>query len=142
MIETKGTFNSHSSLKLRPAPAGWMELRLVRVGMSLVALARAEGEGRWQVRDRWYRMENDPRMQVGLIAYTTSGDVAPGHEDAERINLAVEREARTDMQMEVDWLRFTRPVLAAQPDWYAQVSANPLAGAALSDAQVLALIGE
>lgn len=52
MTETKGTYNSYSSLKLRPFPTGWVELRLVRVGMSLVALARPDGESQWQVRDR------------------------------------------------------------------------------------------
>ena len=31
MTETKGTYNSYSSLKLRPFPSGWVELRLVRV---------------------------------------------------------------------------------------------------------------
>src|SRR5688572_8940448 len=37
MTETKSTFNSYSSLKLRPFPTGWVELRLVRVGMVLIA---------------------------------------------------------------------------------------------------------
>ena len=46
----------------------WVELRLVRVGMALVALARPDRQSQWQVRDRWYRMENNPAMQVGLVA--------------------------------------------------------------------------
>jgi hypothetical protein len=143
MTETKGTYNSYSSLKLRPFPTGWVELRLVRVGMALVALARPDGQSQWQVRDRWYRMENNPAMQVGLVAYTHSDDVPHGlPEDPERINRSREAGARTDMAMDVDWIRFARPRLAAVPDWYAQVSANPLADTGLSDAQVLALLGE
>ncbi|WP_313928868.1 hypothetical protein [Pseudoxanthomonas sp.] len=142
MTETKGTYNSYSSLKLRPFGTGWVELRLVRVGMALVAMVRAEGDAQWQVRDRWYRMENNPAMQVGLIAYTTSDDVAPAPEDAERINRQREADARTDMMLEVDWIRFRRPALAAVPDWYAQVSANPLADTGLSDAEVLRLLGD
>ena len=63
-------------------------------------------------------------------------------EDPERINRSREAGARTDMVMDVDWIRFARPRLAAVPDWYAQVSANPLADTGLSDAQVLALLGE
>lgn len=141
MTETKATFNSYSSLKLRPFPAGWVELRLVRVGMSLVALARADGETQWQVRDRWYRMENNPEMQVGLIAYTTSDEVPPAPEDAQRINREAKPEARTDMRLEVDWIRFSRPALPASSDWYAQVSANPLANPGVSDAEVLRLLG-
>ena len=58
MTETKGTYNSYSSLKLRPWGSGWVELRLVRSGMALFALARADGESAWRVRDRFYRMEN------------------------------------------------------------------------------------
>jgi hypothetical protein len=142
MTETKATFNSHSSLKLRPFASGWIEVRMVRVGMSLVALARAEGETQWQVRDRWYRMENNPEMQVGLIAYTTSDDVPPGPEDPERINRTRDTEARTDMMLEVDWIRFSRPRIAAVPDWYAQVSDNPLAEAGLSETELLKLLGD
>lgn len=142
MTETKGTYNSYSSLKLRPFPTGWVELRLVRVGMSLVALARPDGQSQWQVRDRWYRMENNPSMQVGLVAYTTSDDVPAAPEDPERINRSREPDARTDMVLEVDWIRFRRPQLAAEPDWYAQVSANPLAETGLSDAAMLALLGD
>jgi len=43
VTETKGTYNSYSSLKLRPFQQGWVELRLVRVGMTLFALARPDG---------------------------------------------------------------------------------------------------
>ncbi|HZH44783.1 MAG TPA: hypothetical protein VEY50_11945 [Lysobacter sp.] len=142
MTETKSTFNSYSSLKLRPFPTGWVELRLVRVGMALVALARPEGSKQWQVRDRFYRMEPNPTMQVGLIAYTTSDDVPPGREDPEAINRSVNREARTDMLLEVDWIRFRRPATRSNPDWYAQVSANPLANPNLSEAELLRLLGD
>ena len=77
MTETKSTFNSYSSLKLRPFPTGWVELRLVRVGMSLIALARPEGETRWQVRDRFYRMENTSRSAPGLVRGRRRGSIAP-----------------------------------------------------------------
>lgn len=143
MTETKGTYNSYSSLKLRPFPTGWVELRLVRVGMSLIALARPDGEKGWQVRDRWYRMEGDPRMQVGLVAYTSSDDVNDdGPENPDVINRSVDTKARTDMMLEVDWIRFRRPALRAVPDWYAQVSANPLADPNLSEQRVLELVGD
>ena len=142
MFETKATFNSFSSLKLRAAPTGWVELRLIRVGMAFVALSREEG-GAWVVRDRFYRMESRPEIQVGLVAYTTSPDAAPaGPEDPQAINNALNTTARVDMLMDVDWIRFSRPQLAAPRDWYGQVSANPLAEAALSDEEILALVGD
>lgn len=142
MTETKSTFNSYSSLKLRPFPTGWIELRLVRVGMVLIALARPEGETRWQVRDRFYRMENNPVMQVGLIAYTTSDAVPAGPENPEVINREVNRDAPVDMILEADWIRFSRPRAAVSPDWYAQVNANPLADPNLPEADLLALLGD
>lgn len=142
MTETKGTYNSYSSLKLRPFPTGWVELRLVRVGMVLIALARPEGETRWQVRDRFYRMENSPLMQVGLIAYTTSPDVSPGPERPEVDNRTVNRDAAVDMILEVDWIRFSRPRLQAPRDWYRQVSAHPLADPNLPEAELLEALGD
>jgi hypothetical protein len=142
MTETKGTYNSYSSLKLRPFPTGWVELRLVRVGMVLIALARPEGETEWQVRDRFYRMENNPVMQVGLIAYTTSDDVPPGPERPDVDNRTVNRDAAVDMILEADWIRFARPRPQVSPDWYGQVSANPLADPNLPEAELLALLGD
>lgn len=142
MTETKSTFNSSSSLKLRPFPTGWVELRLVRVGMSLIALARPEGEARWQVRDRFYRMDGGSLMQVGLIAYTTSDAMPPGPENPEVINREVNRDAPVDMILEADWVRFARPRPQVSPDWYAQVSANPLADPNLPEADLLAFLGD
>lgn len=142
MTETKSTYNSYSSLKLRPFPSGWVQLRLVRVGMVLIALARPEGEAEWRVRDRFYRMENNPVMQVGLIAYTTSDDVTPGPENADVINREVNREAAVDMVLEADWIRFSRPRPQISPDWYGQVSAHPLADPNLTEAELLALLGD
>lgn len=142
MTETKSTVNSSSSLKLRPFASGWVELRLVRVGMAFVALARAEGERDWQVRDRFYRMDMGPAMQVGLIAYTTSPDVPDRREDPEAINRSVESGARVDMALDVDWIRFSRPAPRGEPDWYAQVSANPLADPNLAETATLRRLGD
>lgn len=141
MIETKSTFNSYSSLKLRPFASGWVELRMVRVGMVVVVLARADGEARWQVRDRFYRMENSPVAEVGLIAYTTSPDVREGPEDPVRINAEVDTEASVDMQLDVDWIRFRRPAVQVPGGWYGQVRANPLADPNLSEAELLRQLG-
>ncbi len=142
MTETKGTYNSYSSLKLRPYGSGWVELRLVRVGMALFALARPDGIGPWEVRDRFYRMEGNPNVQVGLIAYTHSVDVGDGPEDPEKINREVLKDARTDMALEVDWIRFSRPRPRPIADWYAQVNGtNPLADPNLPEDELLEALG-
>ncbi len=142
MTETKGTYNSYSSLKLRPYGTGWVELRMVRVGMALFTLARPDGSSPWEVRDRFYRMEGNPHMQVGLIAYTHSPDVPPEREDPERINKLLLKEAKVDMALEVDWIRFGRPQPKAINDWYAQVNGtNRLADPNLSEDEILRALG-
>jgi hypothetical protein len=144
MTETKGTYNSYSSLKLRPYRSGWVELRMVRSGMALFVLARPDGGGPWEVRDRFYRMEVNPVMQVGLIAYTNSPDVPPALEDAERENRSVDKQAKVDMALEVDWIRFAPPKPKSLPprDWYAQVNGtNRLTNPNITDAEVLAALG-
>ena len=141
VTETKGTYNSYSSLKLRPFQSGWVELRMVRVGMTLFALARPDGASEWQLRDRFYRMEPNPATQVGLIAYTTSDDVPPGPEDARKENTTVLREPKVDMQMDVDWIRFARPKPQIDWDWRSQVREHPLADPNLSEAAILQALG-
>jgi hypothetical protein len=140
VTETKGTYNSYSSLKLRPFSSGWVELRLVRIGMTLFALARADGETRWQLRDRFYRMEPNPYMQVGLIAYTNSDASTPNPEDAATENVTVDR-SPVDMQMDVDWIRFERPRQQIDWAWQAQVREHPLADPNLAEEEVLRALG-
>ena len=140
-IETKGTYNSYSSLKLRPVESGWVELRLVRIGMTLFALARTDPNGQWQVRDRFYRMEPSPFMQVGLIAYTTSPDSRQEPENAAVANRTVESMLPVDMLMDVDWVRYSRPKLSIDKDWRVQVQAHPLADPNLAEARILEVLG-
>ena len=150
MTETKGTYNSYSSLKLRPYQPGWVELRLVRVGMALFALARPDDKSPWVVRDRFYRMEGSPVMQVGLIAYTSSDEVDDsGPERPEITNNEVNKTAKVDMALDVDWIRFSKPKPApltindGTGGWYSQVNgANPLTNPGITDAEILAALGD
>lgn len=154
VTETKSTYNSYSSLKLRAFQTGWVELRLVRIGMAMFALARPDGDAKWQLRDRFYRMEQSPAIEVGFIAYTTSDDMPPMVEDPEIDNRLVNTAAKVDAIFEVDWIRGKRPRVVnvgaerstqgtvSAPDWYTQVSgANPLTDANLPEARVLEIIG-
>jgi hypothetical protein len=141
VTETKGTYNSFSSLKLRPFDAGWMEMRMVRVGMMLFVLARPEG-GRWMLRDRFYRMDLNPFMQVGLVAYTTSDDQQPRPENANVSNRTVDKNLRVDMLMDVDWIRFSRPKPEVRWDWSDQVRTHPLADPNMPETEILAALGD
>ncbi|MDP9422580.1 MAG: DUF1349 domain-containing protein [Pseudomonadota bacterium] len=140
-IETKGTYNSYSSLKLRPVEPGWVELRLVRVGMTLFALARPGSNAQWQLRDRFYRMEPSPFAQVGLIAYTTSPENNGGMENAAAQNRTVDRQLPVDMLMDVNWIRYSRPKLTIEQDWRVQVQVHPLADPNLSEQQIIDALG-
>jgi hypothetical protein len=148
MTETKATINSVSNLKLRPFAAGWVELRLVRVGGTIIALARQEG-GRWEVRDRFTRMDMPEVLEVGLTAYTASPDEPPGPDNAELENRRVKPQLRTDFAMDVDWIRFARPAIAGPAGlsrldaWYHEVSgANPLSDPNANEEDILSLVGE
>lgn len=153
MTETKATYNSSSHLKLRPFPSGWVELRLVRVGNAFFALARHEGGG-WQVRDRFYRLDARPEVQVGLIAYTSSPDESDGPDNPDVENRRVKAELAVDMAMDVDWIRFSRPqgyrAVASSGDrkaatalWYAGVNGdNPLTDPNLSQKELLEALGD
>jgi hypothetical protein len=80
-------------------------------------------------------------MQVGLIAYTTSDDVAPGPEDAAKENRTVLKDPKVDMQMDVDWVRFSRPKPRVDWDWQSQVREHPLADPNLAEAKLLEALG-
>lgn len=142
VTETKGTYNSSSSLKLRPFRSGWVELRLIRAGSALIALARADASQSWAVRDRWYRMSAPPAMQVGLVAYTGSDAVPPGP-DAVMYDNASVSPAPVDMALEVDWIRFSAPRVRGGDSWEAEVTGvNPLADPNLPEAELLRLVGD
>jgi hypothetical protein len=134
VFETKTTVNSRSNLKLAPARAGWVELRIVRVGPSFILLSRYEGE-KWQVRDRFFRTDLPRTLQVGLNAYTGWNSAQDLQNDPQRFNTTVLKDRKADAVLEVDWVRFARPELPpgtnvmALTDW------------STSDAQLLAWFG-
>jgi hypothetical protein len=86
-------------------------------------------------------MEPNPFMQVGIIAYTGSDDLPPVPEDANAMNRTVNKEARVDMLLDVDWIRFSRPKPEITWDWREQVRAHPLADPNLDEASILAALG-
>ncbi|RYY94920.1 MAG: hypothetical protein EOO11_16925 [Chitinophagaceae bacterium] len=111
VFESKTTANSLSNLRLRPARAGWVELRIIRVDASFILLSRYDGEG-WQVRDRFYRPVLSYSLQVGLNFYSGFNSIpAAIGADPRAQNAAVARDVPTDMLVEVDYIRYARPRL-------------------------------
>ena len=122
VIETKSTVNSGSNLKLRPARAGWHELRIVRLRETFLLLSRAEGEG-WRVRERVLRRDLPSAMQVGVVAYSDGTSAPPEWRDPQAHNTADPaaraRVGAPDLGAHVDWVRFRRPpaLRDVAPDW-------------------------
>ena len=122
VIETKSTVNSGSNLKLRPARAGWHELRIVRLRETFLLLSRAEGEG-WRLRERVLRRDVPYEMQVGIVAYSDGTSAPPEWRDPRAHNTADStaraRVGAPDLGAHVDWVRFRRPpaLRDVAPDW-------------------------
>lgn len=132
VVESKYTLNSKSSLKLRNAKTGWVELRMVRVGFVFISMYRFEGEQAWTLQDRYYIQDWPMQLQVGVNGYT--GEQA-------------------DMLLQVDYIRFKKPTVSYGPArfekpsdryeyWYKNVSENNLADYTLSNEAVLKLLGD
>ncbi|WP_027482980.1 hypothetical protein [Deinococcus pimensis] len=106
-IEDKSTTNGASSLRTRPGRAGWVELRVARIGRSVLLLRRFDGEG-WAVHRRLDRPNLGVTLQVGVNAYTDNDSLGVVN-DALAYNRTVVTQGRPDLVGRVDWVRFARP---------------------------------
>jgi hypothetical protein len=86
-FERKTTRDSHSDLVLNDAVPGWVELRIVRVGLRFVLLRRYPGK-RWRLHWVYARGDLPASMQVGIDAF--SGD----------------EDTKADLVSHVDFFRF------------------------------------
>jgi hypothetical protein len=73
VFERKSTRSTSSILVLNPAPAGWLELRQVRIGNRFYLLRRADA-GKWVVHWTYIRRDLPATLQVGFDAQSGSGD--------------------------------------------------------------------
>jgi hypothetical protein len=133
VYETKTTVNSRSNLKLRPAPSGWVELGIARLGPSFFLLVK-DHAGQWRVQERFHRMDLPRTLQVGLVAYTDWDSAGALQRDPQRFNTTVLRDGKPDLKARVDWLRH-RPLRLP-----AGVDPRPLTDHAVPEAEILALI--
>ena len=118
-IETKSAVRSRPLVKHYPRETnGPIELRLVRLDQTVIALYRRPGGG-WQIHERFYRPDLPTTLQVGLMAY---GDYATVREqvwyDPWAYNTSVLREADADMQVTANYVRFRRPELSDEAAAY------------------------
>ncbi|RYY92730.1 MAG: DUF1349 domain-containing protein, partial [Chitinophagaceae bacterium] len=151
VFEAKSTNNSASNLKLRPARAGWVELRIVRVQATFLLLYRYEGAG-WTLLERFYRPLLLPTLQVGFNAYSGWNELPmEAKRDPKAFNTTLLPDVPTDMQLQVDAVRFLPPKLdmkklgALMQEGFRvpfYTPANVLSDYSITNAEVLAIIGD
>ncbi|HEV7330199.1 MAG TPA: hypothetical protein VGN63_04095 [Flavisolibacter sp.] len=111
VFEVKSTYNSSSNLKLRPAKAGWVYLRIVRVQASFLLMYRYENEN-WSVLERFYRPLLPQRLQVGITAYSGWNDIPENFQaDPVLFNRTVLQGVNADMLLQVDDIKFALPTV-------------------------------
>lgn len=110
-FEIKTTTNSLSTLKIRPAPTGWIELRLARHGELFTLMHRAEGAADWTVADQMIRPDLPRVLNVGLTAYADWGSVQPIYPDMMRVNTQGTPQDNADLIAYVDRIDFRRPAV-------------------------------
>ena len=112
MFEAKTTNNSISNLKLRPAKAGWVELRIVRLQASFILMYRYNATESWTVLERFYRPLLPQELQVGINAYSGWNEIPQSVKaDPKIFNSSLLKDVTADMIVETDYIRFTRPAV-------------------------------
>ncbi|HEY0017711.1 MAG TPA: DUF1349 domain-containing protein [Longimicrobium sp.] len=109
VLETKTTVNGRSALNLHPVPAGWMELRIVRVRADFLVFYRPDGAAQWTLQERFHRPDLPRTLQVGVNAYSGWDLVPELWNDAAAFNRTVITDRATDLAAEFDYVRFDRP---------------------------------
>jgi hypothetical protein len=109
VLETKTTVNGRSALNLHPVPAGWLELRIVRVRMDFLVFYRPDGAAEWTLQERFYRPDLPRTLQVGVNAYSGWDLVPELWNDPATFNHTVLTDRATDLAAEFDYVRFDRP---------------------------------
>jgi hypothetical protein len=109
VLETKTTVNGRSALNLHPVPAGWMELRIVRVRADFLVFYRPDGAAEWMLQERFHRPDLPRTLQVGVNAYSGWDLVPELWNDPGAFNRTVITDRATDLAAEFDYVRFDRP---------------------------------
>ncbi|MGD1841014.1 MAG: DUF1349 domain-containing protein [Thermonemataceae bacterium] len=85
-FEIKSTYNSQSTLKIYPAKAKWVELKIVRVSEVFTLLHKFEGE-EWKILDQFIRPDLPDTLQLGITAYSdwpSVSEIYPNYEEYNR----------------------------------------------------------
>ncbi|MBC8082908.1 MAG: hypothetical protein H7Z21_06810 [Hymenobacter sp.] len=109
-FEIKTTYQSTSTLKIFPAQAGWMELRIVRQEEIFSLFYRYDGQP-WQLLDQFIRPDLPATLQVGLTAYADWPSVAEVYPDYLRYNRHGTPTDHADLRATFAWLAYRKPLV-------------------------------
>lgn len=146
-FEVKTTRNSNSVLEITPLAQtpNEVELRIARVGNSIIALHRRVGEANWTVHRRYSRPDMPATMQVGMVTYSDwekANDLAPVVHNGsvlapgQIVDPSPFQPFNPDLTASFGYTRFARPDVPA-----AFVGADLSSPAVASDAQLLSFLG-
>ncbi len=115
-IETKSSVRSQPLVKHWPLDEpGWVDLRLARIGPSIIALVRLKPDAPWQVHERWYRPDLGRVVQVGVMAYSDFRTIQSSYwYEPWTYNTSVIEDGREDMRVEIDYVNFSRPEITQE----------------------------
>lgn len=124
-FEVKSTRNSSSNLQVTPLgqTINEVELKIARIGTSVITLYRLAGEQEWTVHRRYERDDMPETLQVGMVAYTdwnklsdfpptvhNGAVLAPG----QVVDPTPWEAFNPDITAAYDYTRFSRPVVPAE----------------------------
>jgi len=108
-FETNLTVNSKSNLKIYPAPKGWVDLSISRIGNTFYLMYK-ESLGSWQCIRTVSNPEMKSELQVGLIAYTDFNNKMKRRYlfGRKKLNTTVYQDGQPDLIAKVDYFRVYR----------------------------------
>ena len=112
--ELKTTTNSLSTLQIRPAPTGPVDLRIARHGEIFTLLTRPEGQ-EWEVVEQIIRPDLPLVLNVGLTAYADYDSVAPIYPNFALYNTQGAPTENADLIARIDNFSIRRPATGRLP---------------------------
>lgn len=112
ILATRSTTNSQTTSQDVPARAGWLLMRIARVGPSFILVYRYDHPNEpWIVHARFNREDLSDPLQVGLTAFTNQQAAERYLKDPFLFNTTAVKEGEIGLYSVVDWIRFRYPGL-------------------------------
>ncbi len=109
-FEIKSTYNSQSTLKIYPAKADWVELKIVRVSEIFTLLYKFKDDS-WKIIDQFIRPDFPETLQLGITAYTDWPSVSEIYPNYEEYNKNGTKVDNGDLRAFYDYISIKKGVV-------------------------------